>query len=86
MTVPNSAPSRGTIPHPVANPERAPRCLRLVVGRRGTNQCQSERAPGFELCPHHIAEAARDYSEIVAEAARKYAEEFAREAEARRSA
>ena len=61
--------------HGLDKPERKPRCLRLVVGKRGKNQCESEQAPGYELCPHHLAAAARDYNEIVAEAAREYGEE-----------
>lgn len=62
-----------------ATAERKVRCLRLVASKRGTNQCQNERAPGYDMCPHHIAEAARDYEEILAEAARRYAEEFGRD-------
>ena len=53
---------------------RAPRCLRLVLSKRGKNQCESEQAPGYDMCPHHIADAARAYNEIVAEAARQVAE------------
>ena len=49
---------------------RAARCLKLIVSKRGKNQCESEQAPGYDMCPHHIAEAARDYEEILAEAAR----------------
>ena len=65
-------------PNPSANPERAPRCLRLIVSKRGKNQCESEQAPGYDMCPHHIAAAARDYNEIVAEASRAYAAVVAR--------
>ena len=71
-------PQSAQPPTPAAA-ERAPRCLRLVVSKRGKNQCESEQAPGYDLCPHHMAEAARDYNEIVAEAARAYAAEFERE-------
>jgi len=46
---------------------RAPRCLRLVVSKRGKNQCESEQAPGSALCAHHLAEAVREYNEILAE-------------------
>jgi len=53
--------------------DRKQRCLRLVISKRGKNQCESEQAPGYDLCPHHMAEAVRDYSEIAAEAAREYA-------------
>lgn len=44
---------------------RAPRCLRLVVGERGTNRCTNEQIPGAELCAHHLAEAYRDYLAIL---------------------
>ena len=63
----------------MTTPERKLTCLRLVVSKRGKNQCESERAPGYDMCPHHIAAAARDYEEILAEAARAYAAEFERE-------
>lgn len=46
--------------------ERAPRCLRLVVGKRGKNQCESEQVDGSDLCAHHLAAAAREYNEIIA--------------------
>jgi len=72
----NKAQSTGTTaasPAGKNEPDRKPRCLRLVVSKRGKNQCESEQAPGYDLCPHHLAAAARDYSEIVAEAAREYA-------------
>lgn len=65
-------------PNPSANPERAARCLKLVISKRGKNQCESEQAPGYDMCPHHIAAAARDYNEIVAEAGRAYAAVVAR--------
>lgn len=64
---------------PATAGQRKQRCLRLVVSKRGKNQCESPQAPGYEMCPHHIAEAHRDYEEILAEAARRFAEEFARE-------
>ena len=73
------APAALDQPRTPATAGRAPRCLRLVVSKRGKNQCESEQAPGYEMCPHHIAEAHRDYEEILAEAARRFAEEFARE-------
>ncbi len=57
---------------------RAARCLKLTVSKRGKNQCGSEQAPGYDMCPHHIAAAARDYNEIVAEASRAYAAVVAR--------
>ena len=55
-----------------------PGACRLVVSKRGKNQCESEQAPGYDMCPHHIAAAARDYNEIVAEASRAYAAAVAR--------
>lgn len=57
----------------MAETGRASRCLKLVVSKRGKNQCESEQAPGYDMCPHHIADAARAYNEIVADAAREYA-------------
>lgn len=46
--------------------ERKPRCLKLVVSKRGKNQCESEQVDGSDLCAHHLAAAVREYNEIIA--------------------
>lgn len=51
--------------------ERAPRCLRLVERSNGLKvkpkeQCGSEQVPGSALCATHLAEAVREYNEIIA--------------------
>jgi hypothetical protein len=45
--------------------DRTDRCLLLVVGKHGKNQCQSERLPGSALCAHHLAEAAREFRALT---------------------
>lgn len=45
--------------------ERAPRCLKLVVSKRGKNQCTSEQVDGSDMCAHHLAAAVEDYRRIV---------------------
>ena len=47
-------------------PARAPRCLRLVVDKRGKNQCESEQLPDSSYCGHHLAGATEEYNAIVA--------------------
>jgi len=49
----------------VTTPERKPRCLKLVVSKRGKNQCQSEQVDGSDLCAHHLARAVEDYRNII---------------------
>ncbi|MGO8957299.1 MAG: hypothetical protein ACLQFR_08035 [Streptosporangiaceae bacterium] len=46
--------------------ERAPRCLKLIISKRGKNQCESEQVDGSDLCAHHLAEAAREFQAIIA--------------------
>lgn len=45
--------------------ERKSRCLRLVVGKHGKNQCASEQVDGSDLCSHHLAMAVEDYRRIL---------------------
>jgi hypothetical protein len=50
---------------------RAPRCMRLANNTNGlkirsTDQCPNEQLPGSELCAHHLAEAVREWNEILA--------------------
>jgi hypothetical protein len=52
----------------MTTPERAPRCLRLVVDKHGKNQCTSEQLPGAELCAHHLAEAVADFKRLTGQA------------------
>ena len=67
----DARPDRGNQSDPatgvraLAPAERAPRCLRLVISKRGKNQCESEQVPGSALCAHHLAQAAEDYRAIV---------------------
>lgn len=49
-------------------PDRAPRCLLLIVDKRGTNQCQSKQLPGAALCAHHLAEAVADFNRLTGQA------------------
>lgn len=51
--------------------ERAPRCLRMIertsgIKIRPPERCPNEQLPGSALCAAHLAEAAREYQEIVA--------------------
>jgi len=46
-------------------PERAARCLLLVVDKHGKNQCQSEQLPGSLLCAHHLADAVADFNRLT---------------------
>lgn len=42
------------------------KCLKLVIGRDGIRrQCTSDRAAPSDLCPNHLAQAARDYQDIL---------------------
>ena len=49
----------------MTTPERKPRCLKLTVGKRGKNQCDSEQVDGSDLCAHHLARAVEDYRNII---------------------
>ena len=50
------------------NPKaRAPRCLKLVTGKHGTNRCESEQVDGTDLCAHHLSNAVNDYRRIMTE-------------------
>ena len=48
-------------------PARVPRCLRLVVNKRGTNRCDNEQVPGADYCAHHLAAAVEQFNAIIAE-------------------
>ena len=49
----------------MTTPERAPRCLLLVISRHGVNRCTSEQVGGSGLCAHHLARAVEDYRNII---------------------
>jgi hypothetical protein len=49
----------------VTQMERAPRCLKLVVDKHGTNRCTNEQVDGSDLCSKHLAAAVQDYRQIV---------------------
>ena len=51
--------------------ERAPRCLRLTertngIKARPPERCPNEALPGASYCAHHLAEAVREWNEILA--------------------
>jgi len=51
--------------------ERVPRCLRMVertsgVKIRPPERCPNEQLPGSALCASHLAEAHREFGEIIA--------------------
>lgn len=45
--------------------DRKLRCLRLVLSKRGKNQCESEQLPGYDYCAAHLADAYRQYLEAT---------------------
>jgi len=52
----------------MTTPERAARCLLLVVDKHGKNQCQNEQLPGADLCAKHLGQAAADYRRLTGQA------------------
>jgi len=60
-------PATSDQPQTPAPAERKLTCLRLVVSKRGTNQCANEQLDDYGLCLHHLEGASAHWAGIVAD-------------------